>query len=59
MTARTTHTTRIRAHDGSEVPDIVSAAQRKRAAELELMLDLQRELLQSSIHHEVPDVGVI
>lgn len=46
--------------DGSEVPDIVCAAQRKRAAEIALMLDLQRELLGSSIvRSEVPDTGAL
>lgn len=53
------YTTRVRTHNGRDVPDLVSAAQRKRAAEIELMLDLQRELLQGSrVGPGVPDHAV-
>jgi hypothetical protein len=38
-------TTRVYSPQRNDAPDLSGAAARKRAAELELMLDLQRELL--------------
>ena len=41
-------TTRVYTKTPHRVPDVVSAAQRARAAELELMYDLMRELNQAN-----------
>ena len=45
----TDSTTRVYTKTPHRVPDIVSAAQRQRAAELELMYDLMRELQQPNL----------
>lgn len=44
-----TQATRVYTKNPHRVPDVVAAAQRTRAAELELMYDLMRELQQGSI----------
>ncbi len=44
----TASTTRVYTKTPHRTPDVVSAAQRQRAAELELMYDLMRELTQHS-----------
>ena len=45
-------TTRVYTKTPHRTPDVVSAAQRARAAELELMYDLMRELNQPNAHNQ-------
>ncbi|MCE5292954.1 MAG: hypothetical protein LLG14_27475 [Nocardiaceae bacterium] len=44
-----TQATRVYTKNPHRVPDVVAAAQRTRAAELELMYDLMRELQQPTV----------